>query len=88
MNEASASAGVGTGSGGEVPLVYKAWKGNNVSGNAECHSSLSSPLHFSSSPSSFVAGVAWICAALRSRLKLTVPFFLGTGTRLTRVVDS
>ncbi|ONM34968.1 putative protein S-acyltransferase 7 [Zea mays] len=30
MNEASASAGVGTGSGGEVPLVYKAWKGNNV----------------------------------------------------------
>jgi len=34
MNGASASAGVGTGAGagGEAPLVYKAWKGNNVSG--------------------------------------------------------
>ncbi|CAD6235201.1 unnamed protein product [Miscanthus lutarioriparius] len=32
MNGASASAGVGTGAGagGEAPLVYKAWKGNNV----------------------------------------------------------
>lgn len=32
MNGASASAGVGSGAGagGEAPLVYKAWKGNNV----------------------------------------------------------
>jgi len=85
MNGASASAGVGTGAGagGEAPLVYKAWKGNNVSGMPL--SPLSSPLRLSSSPSSFVAGVVWICAALMSRVKLTVPFFLGIGTRLTRV---
>ena len=69
-----------TGAGAEGPLVYKAWKGSNVSGTPLLSLSLSP------SPSFFGACVVWICAFLKWRLKLTVSFSLGTRTRLTCVV--
>jgi hypothetical protein len=78
--------GASAGAGGEAPLVYKAWKGNNVSGMPLLPMSLPLCAFFFPSLSSSVAGVAWICAASWSRLELAVPFFLGTGTGLTRVV--
>jgi hypothetical protein len=54
--------GASAGAGGEVPLVYQAWRGSNVS---------AMPFSFVRSPS-FPLLRLWICAFLRRRLKITV----------------